>query len=145
MSFSPRGGWISSCLAALATFSTKTSPLGVPSGPRWAGYWPRSAEMGVFGGAGGPTSSLFLGWRGARALLPPRPARPAHHAAGGGAGGLSVLEHLDAVDPDLADAGRVLVGLLVGGVVGDRRRVEDHHVGVVAGGEAAAVVELQVL
>src|SRR5262245_36920922 len=69
--------------------------------------------------------------------------RSAYNHAGGGAGVGAVGEDLDAVDEDVGDAGGVLVGLGEGGVVLDGGRVEDDHIGEVAGGEAAAAVELE--
>src|SRR5713101_8996797 len=52
---------------------------------------------------------------------------------------LSLVEHHPAVDHHRLDAGRVLLRLLEGGGVLDAVRVEDHHVGVRAGPQQAAV------
>ena len=41
-------------------------------------------------------------------------------------------QHLDAVDEDVAHAGGILVRLVEGGAVGDRRRIEDREVGKIA-------------
>jgi hypothetical protein len=62
-------------------------------------------------------------------LLLPLPPRPPHHPTGLGSRMLAVLEHLDAVDEDVAHAGCVLVGLVEGGVVGDLGGIEDGEVG----------------
>jgi hypothetical protein len=43
------------------------------------------------------------------------------------------------------DARRVLVRLLEGGVILDRRRIEDHDVGEIAGREKPTSIQLQVL
>ena len=56
---------------------------------------------------------------------------------------LAVAQDDRAVDQDVTDPGGVLVGLGEGGVVADRRRVEDDDVGVAAGLERAALAEAE--
>src|SRR6188474_1440209 len=70
--------------------------------------------------------------------------RTRQRAAWFGAGVLAVFEHLHAVDEDVLHAGGVLVRLLEGGVVGDRRGVEDDHVSEHAFLEEAAMVEAEI-
>src|SRR5581483_67389 len=73
-------------------------------------------------------------------LLPPRTA---DDAACRGAGVIAVLEHLRAVDPDVADADRILMGFVVCRAIRDRVRVEDDDVGELACGKAPTIFDLQ--
>src|SRR6185436_15045443 len=77
--------------------------------------------------------------------VPAAPPGAAHDTARERAGVLAVAQREDAVDHHVAHAGGELTRRLEGGVVGDRGGVEDDDVGEVAGGEAAAVAQLQVL
>src|SRR5262249_21359962 len=65
--------------------------------------------------------------------------------AGASAGRGTGAPYLDAVDPDARDPGGELLRMVSGGVVDERGRIEQHQVGVVAGGDGAAFADPNVL
>ncbi len=75
-----------------------------------------------------PSSSDFSSWLGAAVE-----AGPAHGAPGRRAAMLAIPQDADAVDEDVAHPDRILVRLLEGRPVADRRRIEDHDIGIIAG------------
>src|SRR3954466_5687406 len=75
---------------------------------------------------------------------PTRPAWTAHNASGFRARMLAVLQHLHAVDEHVAHAGRELFGFLERRMVLDRRRIEHHHIAIVAGPEEPTLPNAEV-
>lgn len=57
------------------------------------------------------------------------PAWTTDEPPGLGAGVISVLQNLDAVDKNVDHAGGILVGLIEGRMILNRRRVENHDIG----------------
>ena len=100
------------------------------------------AAFGAGRRGGGGIGSQVLRFLGGGSGGGAPPAGAADDAAGFGSGVLAVA-YGHAVDEDVADAGRVLMGLIEGGVVLHLDGSEYDYVGVVAGAYCAAPVEAQ--
>ncbi len=69
------------------------------------------------------------------------PTRSPDDLPRGRAGGLAVAQHRGAAHQDVKHAGGELLGIVVGRVILDLLRIEDHDVGVIAGRQRAALRE----
>src|SRR4029077_18931668 len=105
---------------------------------RWRGRADR--ESRARGRLRAPGLSGWWPWHEGSSGLPTGRVHP-EGAAGESAGGPAVVDDAFAVDDDVADAARLLFGIVERRGVGDRGRFEQHQIGGVALADEAAVGE----